>query len=263
MSSFFSTKRRTSALLAVTVAAVTFSPLATLTARAQEATTTTAVAGVAAPVTVPGATDVANSTSVAPVKDGRRGATFTVYASPNTSKPIAKLTNLKNVFGRVVFVVQEDLGDWLKVSAPIRQNGGVGYVQASIIDKRFLHDWKIKIEIGKRQLTLTRGSEVIMTEKVAIGTAKTPTPIGKFYTVDLVKPKKPTGPYGAFAYGISGFSAVYQKFGSGDGRVGIHGTNDPSKLGSAVSNGCIRVSNAAITKMKSLLPLGVPVEIVA
>lgn len=237
--------------------------------RAQEPTTTIASAATdtatasGAALASPAATDVSAATSVAPVKDGRRGATFTVYASPNTSKPLAKITNLKHVFGRVVFVVLEDQGEWLKVSAPIRQNGGVGYVPASIIDRRFLHDWKIKIEIGKRQLTLTRGNEVILTEKVAVGTTKTPTPVGTFYTVDIVKPKRPNGPYGAFAYGISGFSPVYQKFGAGDGRIGIHGTNDPAKLGTAASNGCIRISNAAITKMRNMLPLGVPVEIVA
>ena len=276
-------------VVAVTVLVATLStPLAPRVAGAQEAATTTTVAsatttvgGASTPTTVasattvvggastpsapvsPTATDVSSATSVAPVKDGRRGATFTVYASPSTAKPLAKLTNLKNVFGRVVFIVLEDQGDWLKVSAPIRQNGGVGYVQASIIDRRFLHDWRIKVEIGKRQLTLTRGAEVIMTEKVVVGLAKTPTPTGKFYTVDIVKPKTPNGPYGAFAYGISGFSPVYQKFGAGDGRIGIHGTNDPSKLGTAASNGCIRISNAAVTKMRNMLPLGVPVEIVA
>jgi lipoprotein-anchoring transpeptidase ErfK/SrfK len=227
-------------------------------AHAQEAVTTLPAA-----VAAPAPTDVSNSTSVAAVKDGRRGVTFTVYATPDTSKPLAKLTNLKSVFGRVVFVVKEDQGAWLKVLAPIRQNGGVGYIQSSIIDSRFLHDWKIKIEIGKRQLTLTRGSEVILTEKVAVGLAKTPTPLGTFYTVDIVKPKKPNGPYGAFAYGLSAFSPVYQKFGTGDGRVGLHGTSEPGKLGTAASNGCIRISNEAITKMRGLLPLGVPVEIVA
>jgi lipoprotein-anchoring transpeptidase ErfK/SrfK len=216
----------------------------------------------AAPV-APAATDVLNSTSVAAVKDGRRGTTFTVYATPDTSKPIAKLTNLKNVFGRLVFVVKEDQGAWLKVAAPMRQNGGVGYIQSSIIESRFIHDWKIKVELGKRELTLTRGAEVILTEKIAVGKPATPTPTGIFYTTDIVKPKKPTGPYGAFAYGISGFSPVYQKFGTGDGRIGIHGTSEPAKLGTAASSGCIRVSNAAITRMRELLPLGVPVEVLA
>lgn len=217
--------------------------------------------GVAAPVTSGGGLDVTKATSVAPVRDGRAGASITIYAEPNTSKPIAKVTNLKNVYGRAVFTVIEDQEAWLKVSAPIRQNGGVGYIQASLVT-RFLHDWKITVDISDRLLTVTKGDEVVLTERVAVGTKKTPTPLGRFYTVDLVRPKKAGGPYGAFAYGISGFSAVYQKFGAGDGRIGIHGTNDPAKLGTAVSNGCIRVSNAGITKMKKLLPLGVPVEIV-
>jgi lipoprotein-anchoring transpeptidase ErfK/SrfK len=246
----------TRTLLAITVTTVATLGAAAipLAASAQEVT---------APVASPAATDVSNSTSVAAVKDGRRGTTFTVYATPDTSKPLAKLTNMKSVFGRVVFVVKEDQGEWLKVAAPIRQNGGIGYIQSSIIESRFIHDWKIKIEIGKRQLTLTRGAEVVLTDKVAIGKSKTPTPTGTFYTVDIVKPKKGTGPYGAFAYGLSGFSPVYQKFGSGDGRIGLHGTNAPAALGTAVSNGCIRISNASIVKMSGLLPLGVPVEIVA
>ena len=63
--------------------------------------------------------------------------------------------------------------------------------------------------------------------------------------------------------GISGFSTVYQSFGSGDGRIGIHGTNVPSALGQAVTNGCVRMSNTGITKLKEMLPLGVPVDIVA
>ena len=102
-----------------------------------------------------------------------------------------------------------------------------------------------------------------MTERVVVGASKTPTPTGTFFTEDLIKSKKPAGAYGPFAYGLSAFSAVYQKFGSGDGRIGLHGTNEPARLGTAASNGCIRMSNAAITKMRGLLPLGVTVEIVA
>ncbi len=207
--------------------------------------------------------DLSTATNVAPVLNGRFGASFTVYGSPDTSEPIAKLINGKQVVGRVVFTVVEDLGDWLKVSAPMRANKGIGYVPASIIDKRFYHEWRLRIEVGARRLTLTKGATVILTDRVAIGKTKTPTPLGTFFTVDLVKPKKAKGTYGPFAYGLSGFSSVYQRFGAGDGRIGLHGTNQPSKLGQAVSNGCIRVSNATILKLTALLPLGVPVDIVA
>lgn len=206
--------------------------------------------------------DVSKATNVAPVKDGRRGVTFTVYASPDTSKPVAKIANSLKISGRVVFTVIEDLDDWLKVNAPMRANGGVGYIKASILDNRFNHDWRIRVSISARQLTLTKGSTVILTDKVAVGKAKTPTPLGSYYTVDLIQSRKPKGAYGPFAYGLSAYSPVYQKFGTGDGRIGLHGTNEPAVLGQAVSDGCIRISNATILKLTSLLPLGVPVDIV-
>jgi lipoprotein-anchoring transpeptidase ErfK/SrfK len=42
---------------------------------------------------------------------------------------------------------------------------------------------------------------------------------------------------------------VLQEFGSGDGRIGIHGRGGASladPLGSAASHGCIRLANSAI-----------------
>ena len=54
---------------------------------------------------------------------------------------------------------------------------------------------------------------------------------------------------------------MLKQFGRGDGQIAIHGTNAPKALGTDVSHGCIRVSNAGITKMAKILPQGVPVEI--
>ena len=76
------------------------------------------------------------------------------------------------------------------------------------------------------------------------------------------KPLDPKGAYGPYAYGLSGFSPVLNEFLGGDGTVGIHGTNDPSGIGRSVSHGCIRIRNAAISKLAGMLPLGVPVQIV-
>jgi len=54
---------------------------------------------------------------------------------------------------------------------------------------------------------------------------------------------------------------VLYSFGGGPGQIGIHGTNDPSSVGRSVSHGCIRLSNAAITRLAQELPLGTPVTI--
>ena len=54
---------------------------------------------------------------------------------------------------------------------------------------------------------------------------------------------------------------MLQSFGGGPGQIGIHGTNEPGALGTDVSHGCVRISNASITKLARLLPLGTPVQI--
>ena len=54
-----------------------------------------------------------------------------------------------------------------------------------------------------------------------------------------------------------------QLLAGGPGQLGIHGTNDPATLGTAVSSGCIRMSNDDISFLvESIgLPVGVPVEV--
>ena len=96
---------------------------------------------------------------------------------------------------------------------------------------------------------------------VAIGTGETPTPIGAFYLTELLRPPDPDGPYGPFAYGLSGFSESLDSFNGGPGIIGIHGTNAPELLGRDVSHGCVRVGNNVISEMATFLPLGTPVLI--
>jgi lipoprotein-anchoring transpeptidase ErfK/SrfK len=96
---------------------------------------------------------------------------------------------------------------------------------------------------------------------VGLGTATTPTPGGVYFTEKLLKPTNPNGPYGPYAYGLSGFSPVLNEFMGGNGQIGIHGTNDPAGIGKNVSHGCIRMSNPAIARLATMLPLGVPVQI--
>jgi lipoprotein-anchoring transpeptidase ErfK/SrfK len=113
------------------------------------------------------------------------------------------------------------------------------------------------------------GDEVFAEEPIGVGTTDTPTPGGLYYTKELLQPIDrqgrpiPDGPYGPYAYGLSGFSDVLYDFAGGDGVIGIHGTNDPSSIGRDASHGCIRLSNEAITRLASTLPIGVPVEIKA
>ena len=103
----------------------------------------------------------------------------------------------------------------------------------------------------------------MLDEPVAVGTSDTPSPGGTYYLKELLRPSNPDGAYGVYAYGLSGYSNELTSFNCGDGVIGIHGTNDPSSIGTDVSHGCIRLTNEAITRMVDEigLPLGTPVEI--
>lgn len=58
---------------------------------------------------------------------------------------------------------------------------------------------------------------------------------------------------------------MLQSFNGGQGVLGIHGTNEPDKLGQDVSSGCIRLHNDVIDRLVNQigLPLGTPVEVIA
>ena len=101
-----------------------------------------------------------------------------------------------------------------------------------------------------------------MSIPIGVGRGVTPTPVGRYFLVELIKLKKPRGLYGPYAFGTSAFSNVLFSFGGGPGQIGIHGTNYLAGIGTNVSHGCIRMSNRNITKLAHMLPLGTPVTIV-
>lgn len=202
-------------------------------------------------------------TTVAYLNEGKYGSAIKVWAEPNdTAQPIKTLATGIEVKGRPTFTVIGTDGDWVHVNVAARPNGLTGYVRKQDI-KTYQHPWVIVIELGRKQLTVCNSGRAVQREKIGVGKAATPTPIGNCFTVDLIKTKRPSGGYGPYAYGLSCFSDVVFSFGAGgDGRLGVHGTNEPGKLGTAVSSGCIRVSNAGITKMAKTLPVGVPTFII-
>jgi len=108
-------------------------------------------------------------------------------------------------------------------------------------------------------VSLYHGTTLVTTYTAATGTGGTPTPHGSFYLTELLAPTN-TG-YGPYAFGLSAFSEVLNSFGGGPGQIGLHGTDDAASIGTAASHGCIRVSNADITTLAKLLPLGTPITI--
>jgi len=216
-----------------------------------------------APSTTPGAT--APSTTVkyaASVVAQAKVPSVGVYDASAGGTPSKTLANPQPSGSPLVFLVQGGEGSRLHVLLPIRPNGSTGWIERADVSLS-QHDYRIVVALGAHQLTVYKGDAVFDQEPIGVGTKDTPTPGGTYYTKELYKLPNANGPYGPYAYALSGYSDVLTDFAGGDGVIGIHGTNDPSAIGHDVSHGCIRMSNPGITKLAGTLPLGVPVEIQA
>jgi lipoprotein-anchoring transpeptidase ErfK/SrfK len=190
-----------------------------------------------------------------------RGRRVAVYASQGASTPDRRLSNPNLDGAPLVFLVKRNVGAWLQVYLPSRPNGSVGWIRSRDV-KLSGHDFRVLIELGSHRLMAWNGQRVIARVPVGVGRAVTPTPAGLYYITELLKQPDPTGIYGPWAFGLSAHSDVLHEFAGRDGILGIHGTDFPSGIGTDVSHGCIRMSNANITRLARTLPLGTPVRIV-
>jgi hypothetical protein len=151
---------------------------------------------------------------------------------------------------------------WIEAYLPVRPNGATGWVKREDV-KVSRHDYRMVVNLDEFNLTAYKGDDVVLDAPIAVARDNTPTPGGLYYTTELIAPPDPDSVYGVYAYGLSGFSEVLESFNGGPGQLGIHGTNEPDKIGTKVSSGCIRLTNEDITVLVEDvgLPLGVPVEI--
>jgi lipoprotein-anchoring transpeptidase ErfK/SrfK len=164
----------------------------------------------------------------------------------------------------IVFLVKTLGEERVEVYLPVRPNGSTGWVDADDVTiTRVNH--RIEVGITEKRIRVYDGADLVVDEPVGVGRSDRPTPGGIYYLKELLQPPSPDGPYGIYAYGLSGFSNVLESFNGGPGVIGIHGTNDPGSIGQDVSSGCIRLNNDVIDRMVTEigLPLGTPVEILA
>jgi lipoprotein-anchoring transpeptidase ErfK/SrfK len=141
----------------------------------------------------------------------------------------------------------------------VRPNGTFGFIQSGSL-RISATDYHLVVNRHALRLSVWKGCEVKRRYPIGLGTKETPTPVGSFYLASLLKPPRPDTVYGAYAYGLSGYSPVIRKWRWG-GIIGLHGTNHPSAVGHYVSHGCIRMRNPAIKQLVRVLPLGTPITI--
>ncbi len=223
---------------------------------------------------------IGNGTEVDP--SGGGGGTVDVYAEPDAPQPVTTIENPKSAeglnVGPVVFLANGPVdpdADWINVLLPVRPNGSDGWVRRADVTLT-ANQFHIEVRLSAHQLRVFDGTEQVMQAPIGVGTTNTPTPGGAFYIRSLIASTDPA--YGTYAFGLSGFSEVHETFNGGPGDIGIHGTSDPSTIGTDVSNGCIRLEDGNVVRLAGLLPeaagpqsdspaittgLGVPVQVIA
>lgn len=120
---------------------------------------------------------------------------------------------------------------------------------------------QIIINLPSRTLELYKGDTLLKEYQVAIGKSSTPTPVGEFSIIEKevdpcwYPPGKgyivPSGPDNPLGYRWLGVAPLY----------GIHGTNAPWSIGSAVSNGCVRMQEEDVEDLYEQVACDTPVRI--
>ena len=160
----------------------------------------------------------------------------------------------------VLTVIDQPSADWIEVMLPVRPNGSTGFLRTGEVEI-YAVGGKIFVDLSERTLTYTLGDNEILTTTIAVGASSNPTPTGTFFVTDSVTLSNSNSPWGPHALGLSARSDTITEFNGGDGIIGIHGTNNPSSIGTAASLGCVRLPNELITLLHRMVPIGTPVEI--
>ena len=121
--------------------------------------------------------------------------------------------------------------------------------------------FSLVVDKSQNTLTLKSGEEVVKVYAVATGQGNS-TPVGTFkvtnklvnpvwYTVGAVVP--PDSPQNILGSRWMGISAQ---------GYGIHGTRDDTSIGKSVTAGCVRMHNADVEELYSIIPIGTEVTII-
>ena len=122
-------------------------------------------------------------------------------------------------------------------------------------------NFSIVVDKSQNLLTLKEGEEVLKVYRCSTGLGGIP-PTGTFKVINrMVDPPWYT-PNGVIPPGDSRNILGSRWLGFDLAGYGIHGTTDPSSIGKSVTQGCVRLANADVEELFTLLPEGTSVTIV-
>lgn len=158
------------------------------------------------------------------------------------------------------------------VEALIRGNkhidGSSSMIFPGMVLKIYQGDWRIVVHKQQFLLIIYDGARIFKVYDVAIG-RQGRTPVGMFVVRDKLREPAWTPPGKVIPYGdpenVLGTRWLGLKPAEGTDATlkgyGIHGTWEPESIGSAASQGCIRMLNEDVNELFDITPVGTPVTI--
>jgi hypothetical protein len=193
-------------------------------------------------------------------------ARATVRGRPSPTAPkVAHLRYLTEDGPFEVYPILESQVDdarrtWLHIRLPMRPNGQTGWVPRKDLGVLKAVATMLRVNRSALRATLYRDGRRVWSSPIGVGTPATPTPAGHFWIRTRLRGLQSSPAYGPYAFGTAAYSKLTDW--PGGGVIGIHGTNQPQLIPGRPSHGCVRVPNAAITRLWQLMPVGTPVTIV-
>jgi lipoprotein-anchoring transpeptidase ErfK/SrfK len=123
--------------------------------------------------------------------------------------------------------------------------------------------WLIVVRRSEQVLYLYQQGVLIRSYPVSTGKADTITPLGWWKVVDKAAIGEP-GVFGTRWMRFDRYNrakGVYEWYPQ-SAPFGIHGTNEPDKIGTPVSAGCIRLRNPQVEELYDLVPIGTHVLVI-
>lgn len=145
-----------------------------------------------------------------------------------------------------------------RVTVPYRDRPRSGWIPLRGLERQRT-PVEVRISLAHRRIDVERRGRLVLRAPVATGRSGSPTPRGRYFVTDLVR--RPGDALGTFAFGLSGVQPRLPPGWSGGEQLAIHGTDDPSSIGRAVSAGCVRVDERTLDRLRALLGPGTPVII--
>lgn len=153
-------------------------------------------------------------------------------------------------------------GHWLGVTTPALPNGTLGWVDRRSGSVRVERTrWTIHADVSSRTVVLRRAGRPVRRLSVAVGRPGSPTPTGRFAVTDKLSGGSYGHYYGCCILALSATQPSTPPGWTGGNRMAIHGTSDPSSIGTAASAGCLRAADSDLQLLMARAPVGTPVVI--